>query len=61
MERSDVDSSYGQRSLDGRVIVKPLPQEDSRGMDEFFVFCVYDSDSVRERVERTGETNSGAV
>lgn len=41
-----------QQHWDGHVIVKPLLQGNSRGMDEFSVFCVDDSDSIRERVER---------
>ena len=49
---SDDYSPIYQNQWDCYVIIKPLLQGNSRGMDEFSVVCAEDSASIRERVER---------
>lgn len=43
---------YQHDHWENYVIVKPLLQGNSRGMDEFSVACADDSESIRQKVER---------
>jgi D-alanine-D-alanine ligase len=47
---------YQNSHWDGYVIIKPLRQGNSRGMDEFSVVRADDVESIRERVERIHDT-----
>jgi D-alanine-D-alanine ligase len=48
----DYSPIYQDGHGDGYVIIKPLLQGNSRGMDEFSVVSADDFESIRERVER---------
>jgi D-alanine-D-alanine ligase len=48
----DYSPIYQNGHWDSYVIIKPLLQGNSRGIDEFSVVRADDSDSIRERVER---------
>lgn len=52
---------YQNSHWDGYVIIKPLRQGNSRGMDKFSVVRADDVESIRERVERIHDTFSEPV